>query len=117
MNGVAEIQERVRASQPCAQIVFANAQATHPAQFVCITRLWLIKQTVILSESVASKVRFETADRSSVRVLISGSGKNFQPDRVDLLSFQANHPLQRDGEYSSTLTIFRCKSTHLTYSH
>src|SRR5438552_2389172 len=54
------------------------------AQFLCIRGLWLKRQTVILGESVASKVRFKTADRSSVRDLISGSGKNVQPDRVEL---------------------------------
>ena len=117
MNRVAEIQEHVWASQSCAQIAFAHAQATHLAQFVFITGSRLIKQTIIPVESMASKMRFKTADRPSVRDLISGSGKNFQPDRIELQAFQAKHPLQWNGKYSPTLAVFRGKSAAEENSH
>lgn len=87
MNGITEIKQRVRSSQPFSQFSFSQAEAAHTAEILIIAGSGLVEETVILAQPMHSQLRREASDCRQIGVLVTAGGKNFQPDRIELQSF------------------------------
>src|SRR5438552_8433511 len=57
-------------------------------------RRFLVKQTISPAESMRAQLSLEVVDLALVLAKISFARQMFQPDRVQLQSAQAEHPLQ-----------------------
>ena len=72
-------------------------------------RRFLVKQTISPAESMRAQLSLEVVDLALVVAKISFARQMFQPDRVQLQSAQAEHPLQWNRKIAATLEIFRRK--------
>src|SRR5262249_26097663 len=96
----------VRAGETIEQLAFRHSNAPDRVQVVRAVRLFMVKQTIALAQSVRAELPSEIVDLASIVVGISLAGHVLEPDRVELQSTKAEHPLQRYEKFQPPRKYF-----------
>ena len=109
VEGVAQVEQRIRTRQTLAQFASRHSDATHPFEVVHIIRRCLIKQAITSLEAMLTQAPLEIANARFIFARVGGRWQELEPDSVETEPAQAQHPLQRHRKIAASLRVFRRK--------
>ena len=110
MDGVAEVEQHVRAAEAVFEVAQAETVRVHLGEFLGVAGGLLMEQAVVIAQAVLQEPLAEGTNAGSILLRIVAGGQNLQPHEMLAQAFEAERPLQRYGEVAAAEPVLSGKS-------